>query len=36
MAVGFSESYVRVWNLKGDKLRGVRNDVDPNVIRDCA
>jgi len=34
MAVGFSESYVRVWNLKGDKLRGVRNDVDPNVIRD--
>ncbi|KLO13974.1 TFIID and SAGA subunit [Schizopora paradoxa] len=34
MAVGFSESYVRVWNLKGDKLRGIRNDVDPNTTRD--
>ncbi|KAH8120268.1 TFIID and SAGA subunit [Phellopilus nigrolimitatus] len=34
MAVGFSESYIRLWNLKGEKLRGMRNDFDPNSIRD--
>ncbi|KAI5123609.1 hypothetical protein M0805_003425 [Coniferiporia weirii] len=34
MAVGFSESYIRLWNLKGEKLRGIRSDFDPNSIRD--
>ena len=34
MAVGFSESYIRLWNLKGEKLRGLRSDFDPNAIRD--
>ena len=26
MAAGFSESYIRLWSLKGEKLRGMRND----------
>lgn len=34
MAVGFSESYIRLWNLKGEKLRGMRSDFDANAIRD--
>jgi hypothetical protein len=34
MAVGFSESYIRLWNLKGEKLRGLRNDIDPSAIKD--
>ena len=34
MAVGFSESYIRLWNLKGEKLKGMRSDFDPNAIRD--
>lgn len=34
MAVGFAESYIRLWNLKGEKLRGMRSDFDPNAIRD--
>lgn len=35
MAAGFSESYIRLWNLKGDKLRGLQNDFDPSSINDC-
>ena len=35
MAVGFSESYIRLWNLKGEKLRGLRSDFDSSSIRDC-
>lgn len=34
MAVGFAESYIRLWNLKGEKLRGLKNDFDPNSIHD--
>ncbi|KAL5534287.1 hypothetical protein ACEPAG_749 [Sanghuangporus baumii] len=34
MAVGFTESYIRLWNLKGEKLRGMRSDFDPSSIRD--
>ena len=35
MAVGFSESYIRLWNLKGEKLKGMRSDFDADAIRDC-
>ena len=34
MAAGFSESYIRLWNLKGEKLRGMRSDFDANSIKD--
>ncbi|KAJ4486044.1 TFIID and SAGA subunit [Lentinula aciculospora] len=36
MAVGFSESYIRLWNLKGEKLRGMRSDFSATSIRDSA
>lgn len=31
MAAGFSESYIRLWSLKGEKLRGLRSDASPDV-----
>lgn len=34
MAAGFSESYIRLWNLKGGKLAGVRNDFDSDTVTD--
>lgn len=34
MAAGFNESYVRIWSLKGDKLRGMRSDFNPSSIKD--
>lgn len=34
MAAGFSESYIRLWNLKGGKLQGMRTDFDSDEIRD--
>ncbi|KAM0748491.1 WD40 repeat-like protein [Meredithblackwellia eburnea MCA 4105] len=36
MAAGFAESYIRLWNLKGGKLSGVRNDFDSDEITDSA
>lgn len=30
MAAGFSESYIRLWSLKGEKLRGMRNGKSPD------
>ena len=36
MAAGFNESYIRLWNLKGEKLRGLRSDFSPSSIKDCA
>lgn len=36
MAAGFSESYIRIWSLKGEKLRGYRNDFQPNNVKDVA
>ncbi|KZT06012.1 TFIID and SAGA subunit [Laetiporus sulphureus 93-53] len=36
MAVGFSESYIRLWSLKGEKLKGYRSDFQSNSIRDVA
>ncbi|KAJ7225582.1 TFIID and SAGA subunit [Mycena pura] len=34
MAAGFAESYIRVWSLKGEKLRGFRSDFTSSSIRD--
>nr|GAT44129.1 TFIID and SAGA subunit [Mycena chlorophos] len=34
MAAGFAESYVRLWSLKGEKLRGLRSDFGSNTIKD--
>ncbi len=34
MAAGFAESYVRLWSLNGEKLRGLRNDI-PSHVKDC-
>ncbi|KAF5355842.1 hypothetical protein D9756_004128 [Leucocoprinus leucothites] len=34
MAVGFAESYIRLWNLKGEKLRALRNDFSTTNIKD--
>ncbi|XP_006454675.1 hypothetical protein AGABI2DRAFT_189919 [Agaricus bisporus var. bisporus H97] len=34
MAVGFSESYIRLWSLKGEKLRALRNDFSEKNIKD--
>ncbi|KAF5385484.1 hypothetical protein D9757_005345 [Collybiopsis confluens] len=36
MAVGFSESYIKLWSLKGEKLRGMRSDFSATSIRDAA
>ncbi|KAF8935653.1 Transcription initiation factor TFIID subunit 5 [Dissophora ornata] len=34
MAAGFSESYVRLWSLNGEKLRGFKNNFNPAHIND--
>lgn len=34
MAAGFAESYIRLWSLKGEKLRGLRSDFQASAIRD--
>ncbi|KAF9336107.1 Transcription initiation factor TFIID subunit 5 [Podila minutissima] len=34
MAAGFSESYVRLWSLKGKKLRGFNSTFKPATIHD--
>ncbi|KAF9040543.1 TFIID and SAGA subunit [Panaeolus papilionaceus] len=36
MAAGFAESYIRLWNLKGEKLRGLRSDFSTNSIKDAS
>lgn len=36
MAAGFAESYIRIWNLKGDKLRGFRSDFQASSVKDVA
>lgn len=35
MAAGFSESYIRLWSLKGENLRGVRNDKSTDSAKNC-
>lgn len=34
MAAGLAESYIRLWSLKGDKLRGFRNDFSASSVKD--
>ncbi|KAG8877972.1 Transcription initiation factor TFIID subunit 5 [Tulasnella sp. 332] len=34
LAAGFSESYIRIWSLRGDKLKGLRSDFNPSQIKD--
>jgi transcription initiation factor TFIID subunit 5 len=34
MAAGFAESYIRLWSLKGEKLKGMRSDFQPSSIKD--
>ncbi|KAJ7596971.1 TFIID and SAGA subunit [Mycena floridula] len=34
MAAGFAESFIRLWSLKGEKLRGMRSDFQSSQIRD--
>jgi hypothetical protein len=36
MTVGFAESYIRLWNLKGEKLRGMRSDFQVTGVKDGA
>ncbi|KAJ7293509.1 TFIID and SAGA subunit [Mycena rebaudengoi] len=36
MAAGFAESYIRLWSLKGEKLRGLRSDFTSSSIRDSS
>lgn len=35
MAVGFAESFIRLWSLKGEKLKGMRSDFQSSSIKDC-
>ena len=35
MAAGFEESYIRLWNLKGEPLNGLQSEFQLNNIRDC-
>ncbi len=34
MAAGFAESYIKLWSLKGEKLRGMRSDFQSSAIKD--
>jgi len=34
MAAGFTESYIRIWSLKKDKLKGLRSDFNVNNVHD--
>ncbi|KAF5312687.1 hypothetical protein D9619_003432 [Psilocybe cf. subviscida] len=36
MAAGFAESYIRLWSLKGEKLRGLRSDFSSSAIKDAS
>ncbi|RPD55838.1 TFIID and SAGA subunit [Lentinus tigrinus ALCF2SS1-6] len=36
LAAGFSESYIRLWSLKGEKLKGMRSDFQMNNVRDVS
>lgn len=34
MAAGFSESFIRIWSLKGEKLTGYRSDFQSSSVKD--
>ncbi|EJU01186.1 WD40 repeat-like protein [Dacryopinax primogenitus] len=35
LATGFEQSYIRLWNLKGEKIRGLRSDFDLTNVREA-
>jgi transcription initiation factor TFIID subunit 5 len=35
MAGGFSESFIKIWSLKGEKLKSLRNTINPAHVNDC-
>lgn len=35
IAGGFSESFIKIWSLKGEKLRSLRNTINPAHVNDC-
>ncbi|KAI0001946.1 TFIID and SAGA subunit [Russula vinacea] len=36
MAAGFEESYIRLWNLKGEHLKGLQSEFHLNNVRDSS
>ena len=32
MATGFADSHIRIWSLKGEKLRSATSDFDPASV----
>jgi transcription initiation factor TFIID subunit 5 len=36
LAAGFAESYIRLWNLKGQPFQPMHSDFDPESVRTCA
>ncbi|KZT44566.1 WD40 repeat-like protein [Sistotremastrum suecicum HHB10207 ss-3] len=36
LATGLTESYIRLWNLKGEKLKGYRSDFQESAVKDSA
>ncbi|EJD55553.1 WD40 repeat-like protein [Auricularia subglabra TFB-10046 SS5] len=34
LAAGFTESYIRLWNIKGERLKGMRSDFELSTVRD--
>ncbi|KAF8971402.1 TFIID and SAGA subunit [Flammula alnicola] len=36
MAAGFAESYIRLWSLKGEKLKGLRSDFSSSAVKDAS
>lgn len=35
IAGGFSESFIKIWSLKGEKLKSLRNTINPAHVNDC-
>lgn len=35
IAGGFSQSFIKIWSLKGEKLRSLRNTINPAHVNDC-
>ena len=35
LAAGFSESYIKLWNLKGEPFKPMTSDFDASTITSC-
>lgn len=35
IAGGFAESFIKIWSLKGEKLKSLRNTINPAHVNDC-